>query len=387
MHYTSTFKQTYELNYNFQFSHNYQCKHKCSWECEHQKCSKLCSEPCDRSLCEEADTTLLPNCQHQSIGVCGEPTPDLCSVCDRKKVEESLFGLDFENDTRFIQLKDCGHIVEKDAILTWMKCNTESNSDTETTPMAVQFKRCPHCTTTIRHTKSLNTFISVSLRDIENIKTMIHGSNEENGEKRKGLIGQIRQILSREEFSNDPYELVATYTETLHELTSPLKRSQLNAMENKLQLVERLRVICETYFAMSNVAHKNLSHENTTAFENRLEMAAIFVRQFQNSEQEISDITTEISFIQLMGDVVVHSNHQQFNDIGRRLLNEAFKSANEYGPADGSTREKFEEDIKEACDASDFKISIFEKVMILKAMGFTKGHWYEYTCDHIKFSY
>lgn len=135
----------------------------------------------------DSDTAIL-KCKHQSFGVCGEQTPELCLLCNKGECEEVAFGLELKNDARFVVLKDCGHTVGENQILTWMK--------PEPTSTAIQLKRCPHCSTTIRHTKFLNRYIALTLRDIDKIKTIIHGSNTENKEKQKALIQNIKNVMT-----------------------------------------------------------------------------------------------------------------------------------------------------------------------------------------------
>lgn len=90
------------------------CQELCQWFCEHKRCTKLCKENCDRNVCLVPCKKLLP-CEHPCIGLCGEPCPPLCRICDKDKVEEILFGSEDEPDARFILLIDCKHIELDDA--------------------------------------------------------------------------------------------------------------------------------------------------------------------------------------------------------------------------------------------------------------------------------
>ncbi len=85
---------------------------ECSWHCKHKKCNKLCHEICDREPCDKACKQKL-KCGHQCIGLCGEPCPKLCRVCDKEQVEEIFFGDEDQPDAKFVYLFECGHIVEQ----------------------------------------------------------------------------------------------------------------------------------------------------------------------------------------------------------------------------------------------------------------------------------
>jgi len=104
------------------------------------QCSKLCHEPCDRPVCTEPCRRKLP-CSpkgdgesHYCVGVCGEKCPtiqvdgvkgkvhsfidgqvDLCAVCHPERmaeIREIFLGFEDEEDAKFIQLPECGHILE-----------------------------------------------------------------------------------------------------------------------------------------------------------------------------------------------------------------------------------------------------------------------------------
>ena len=96
------------------------CAEPCRWKCEHFKCTRLCSEMCDRPPCNEPCKRIL-KCGHPCIGLCGEKCPTKCRICDREEVCEILFGNEEDEDARFIQLEECGHVIEVMSCDKWMK--------------------------------------------------------------------------------------------------------------------------------------------------------------------------------------------------------------------------------------------------------------------------
>ena len=74
------------------------CKH-----IQNPKPGEFCDEPCDQ---------ILP-CNHQCIGLCGEPCPDLCRFCDRLTIMSTHSELQMTNhDSQYLKLQQCGHVAE-----------------------------------------------------------------------------------------------------------------------------------------------------------------------------------------------------------------------------------------------------------------------------------
>ena len=76
-------------------------------------CDKLCWEPCERPPCNEPCQQTLKKCGHPCIGLCGEPCPTKCRICDKDEVEEIFFGTEEEPEARFVLLLDCHHFFEQ----------------------------------------------------------------------------------------------------------------------------------------------------------------------------------------------------------------------------------------------------------------------------------
>lgn len=220
----------------------FQCKEKCGWGCEHLECTKRCCEPCDREICTHPSKELIKKCSHQSIGVCGEPAPQLCRICQKEKFAELLFfGTEDVENARFIELADCHHIIEVKPLIQWMSIDQNDGS--------IQQKKCPRCTALIRHTKSLNKYIQASVRDIQAIKIKTFGDHHENMEMRNRLETKLKDVLNSQSFGNDPLRVRDIYIETRNSLSESNKCTQLALIEisNKINLLEKLQNICATY--------------------------------------------------------------------------------------------------------------------------------------------
>lgn len=368
---------------------------KCEWRCDHWQCTKRCYEKCDRELCKHPNTTLLEKCGHQSIGVCGEESLQLCRICDKNIVQDIFFGTEEENDARFIQLEDCKHILEVTGLIDWMNAKSESisdiNGDNTNDRNSIQFKKCPKCNTIIRRTQSMNTYIQASLQDIHQVKLKTGGSAEENENAQRTLNETIKRILKYDSFNNDPLNLRGIYANLLNEteLKGPKSQQKSNQIlieiKNKFDLVDKLRMICIEYEGRKK-EQTNISTEFIDKFENRLRMAGAFIVKFKNCEQQRGDISTEITFLELMAEAIADGSFRIFDKNGEGVakLNNAFKAACKHGPATEIIRNEFLDYVKEAAKNSvGMGITFQEKKMVLKAMGFSRGRWYKCQNGHI----
>ena len=146
------------------------CKKPCAWQCPHKKCQRRCFEPCDRLPCNEPCTKILQKCQHQCIGLCGEPCPTKCRICDKDDLKTLLDDTSTDIETaRFVQLEVCRHVFDVSMLDCWMEKSTDK------TASGICAKVCPTCQTPIRFCPRYNNLISSANKDIEKAKLMMTG--------------------------------------------------------------------------------------------------------------------------------------------------------------------------------------------------------------------
>ncbi|XP_076812987.1 NFX1-type zinc finger-containing protein 1-like isoform X2 [Clavelina lepadiformis] len=148
------------------------CIEPCQWKCEHFQCGKRCSEPCDRPPCNEPCKKRLKRCGHRCIGLCGEPCPKLCRICDEEKVTEIFFGDENKKDSRFVELSDCGHCFTFEVLDTWFnQTDNESNSKID-----IKLKECPRCKTPVWRSTRYGQFVNRQLHVMNDVRRKIAGS-------------------------------------------------------------------------------------------------------------------------------------------------------------------------------------------------------------------
>ncbi|XP_075068955.1 NFX1-type zinc finger-containing protein 1-like isoform X2 [Mixophyes fleayi] len=140
------------------------CIKLCGWGCMHKRCTKLCWEPCDREACEEPCRKTM-KCGHLCIGLCGEPCPKKCRVCDADEVKELFFGKEADPDARFVQLMDCPHFFEVTKFSEWMEQEEEDQ--------VIKLKSCPKCSKPIKQNLRYGNLIKKTLSDLENVKEIV----------------------------------------------------------------------------------------------------------------------------------------------------------------------------------------------------------------------
>ena len=177
------------------------CKEPCQWQCEHYYCTMLCSEPCNRPPCNEPCPKLIDKCLHPCIGLCGEPCPKLCGICDREQVTEIFFGTEEDEDARFVELEDCGHVLEVTGLDHWMEMKNDKDTDA-VQDQSIKLKVCPKCKTPIRRNLRYGTIVNEVLNDIEFIKGKIFGTPAQINLKKEELLDLVETKLRTHDSSN-----------------------------------------------------------------------------------------------------------------------------------------------------------------------------------------
>jgi len=116
------------------------CHKPCRWRCEHYRCTRKCFESCNRQRCYHP-CPRINKCGHQCIGVCGEPCPQICNICDDEKFSQlyvSLNKFKTKYNTRYIQL-NCGHLFKVTELDPWIDAHSKH----------FQLISCPKCETII----------------------------------------------------------------------------------------------------------------------------------------------------------------------------------------------------------------------------------------------
>ncbi|XP_045385200.1 NFX1-type zinc finger-containing protein 1 [Lemur catta] len=344
------------------------CVEPCVWRCQHYQCTKLCFEPCNRPPCYVPCTKLLA-CGHPCIGLCGEPCPKKCRVCHVDEVTQIFFGSEDEPDARFVQLEDCSHIFEVQALDRYM-----NDQDDE---IAIKLKVCPICQVPIRKNLRYGTSIKQRLEEIEIIKEKIQGSAGEITTSQE----QLKALLERKSLL---YQLLPEDFLMLKEKLAQknLSVKDLGLVENYISFYDHLANLLESLKKVHVLEQEKV--------RTRLDQVHVWLakKRLSFSSQELSDLQSEIQRLTYLVNLLTRCKMAQGKVTGslavevssiRNILEKTCKFTQE----DEQLVQKKMEALKATLPCSGLGISEEERVQIVKAMGYPRGHWFKCPNGHI----
>lgn len=347
------------------------CTEPCSWSCQHYTCTKLCSEPCDRPPCNVPCDKML-RCGHPCIGLCGEPCPKKCRECDRDEVTEIFFGFEDEIDAYFVQLQDCRHILESTGMDTYMKGESDPGEGS-----AIKLKECPKCKTPIRRNLRYGTVINKTLNEIEKVKERILGPDTERNETSNRLRTSLQLMVGvRRTFIEDYMELI----ETLDNPNTQLRT--LFSLENMMRFYERLAKLFKNISKVDTEEQYNLK-ERLLQIKKWLGNTRSFL-----SEQGLSDLQTEVVRFTYLLQLLVKCKEAKARitpDNQREItfLRDILESNKQFTEENEILVKTKLKALDKCLPNSGLGITEDERVMIVRAMGLMKGHWFTCPNNHV----
>ncbi|XP_071503992.1 NFX1-type zinc finger-containing protein 1-like [Diadema antillarum] len=363
------------------------CKENCLWQCPHVSCLKLCGQPCDRKPCNEPCKKILP-CGHPCIGLCGEKCPSKCRVCDKEEVTEIFFGSEDDDDARFVELEDCGHIIEVDALDQYMAMSQDSD-DT----INIQLKGCPRCKTPIRRNVRYGNAIKKALSDVEAVKTMIRGSDLEIERKMEGLrskIARMRQHLAY----HDGFIVKGDFTKLLQCLEKFKHLEKAVSCLNRFAFLQALADIFAKLAARNSYSSyhsSNLSSRRTTITHQleKLKKAILEGPLDRFTEQQVKDFQQEVSRVDLSQQVFtvlsrnLPSLQQTMNSSALKSFDKLICQEEPFTKGDEHHARQLLHQVKQLTGHVVLGITDRERVQIVTAIGLNQGHWYKCPKGHV----
>ncbi|XP_063951776.1 NFX1-type zinc finger-containing protein 1-like [Lytechinus pictus] len=166
------------------------CTKRCNWNCPHSECRMLCCETCSRLPCDEPCPKQLKKCGHPCAGLCGEICPKLCRICDEVKLKE-IFASQDTDAYRFMQREECGHVFEVSELDRHIGLHQK-----KTTNSFILLKRCPKCSTPLRHSRRYGTIIKLSRRHVLHVKRKMEARKRQVMSGKRDLQQNMKRTLT-----------------------------------------------------------------------------------------------------------------------------------------------------------------------------------------------
>lgn len=140
------------------------------------------------------------------------------------------------------------------------------------------------------------------------------------------LNEEVKGIVDRDLYRTETISLRSHYM-SIYDGTESGKRNVMKprqtliALNNKFELVETLKQISLTFEKRIKSPRSKIKPGIIEKYVQRIGMVATFIKDFRNGEQQRKDVSSEMSFLHLMGAVIVKICANSYVDINEKLLN------------------------------------------------------------------
>ena len=220
-------------------------------------------------------------------------------MCHKDEVTEIFFGTEEDENARFVELADCGHLFEVKMMDQWMD-QAQERSDGKA--VDVQLKRCPKCSTPIRTSLRYGNIIKKILADFELIKRKILLGKEQ----RKIVKNRLRLGVQKiRKFDDDREKL----TRVLEQAS--LTDEQVNVYENQISFLCFLQELLEKIEECTRSEEETRRHDMFVVLATRHELKnlveelrkRVMKMRARFSDQELEELNEEMYRTQLAVDL------------------------------------------------------------------------------------
>ncbi|CAF2790891.1 unnamed protein product [Rotaria sp. Silwood2] len=360
------------------------CHEPCTNACQHTACSLLCSEPCDRKPCQHPCLKKIPKCDHPCIGMCGEPCPSQCRICNKPLVQELFFGNEDRPSSRFVNLPECNHLLsDLDRYMNDFLDKQRNGYE------SVRFPVCPRCQKPIRHCQRYIPIINQVQSWIEQIKM-----KQQNCLTKKQMIEQGNELLKKIKYSCDRIKLLEqkqfdTLIRRLDAKKESINIDEFNYMENTHEFFKEINRLLTD-------GHDKLNEEIfIQTIEPTFRHLIIYICKQCNdknarnyAQQQLNDIQNELKRICCMINYYILNNRfgSSLKIFKTEYLIEMKMLTNKTGPFTKKDYQRFK-DLVEKLKTEAFlsqSILIAEQTLsIIDIIQMETGHWFVCRNNHV----
>ena len=330
----------------------------------------------------------------------------MCRICHKDEVTRLRFGNEQDKNARFIELSDCGHVVEVKAMDFWM--DEDSGSDD------IRLKQCPICQTPIRISYRYADIVKEKLADIEKVKARMN-LEEENYQqltkklktvafslKRKypDISRQRKSLLERKHndeqmFSSSSYDILMGWLQqrkTMAELSTIKNQMKILIQIYKIRERMKLDLLKKTPYGV--LTPPSASHSDDVFLQaardidEALDHLEEDLMKFQVSYQKLVDIRDELVCVSFSlnirviqckieeGSITVASDQEIWlKTLGRKL-----EAGQKLGKETYDHIEDTINEIREECGLESLPAE--ERIKIFRPMNFYQGLWHKCPNGH-----
>lgn len=292
---------------------------------------------------------------------------------------EIFFGTEDEDDARFVQLEDCGHVFEVTGLDQWMDMAADRRAAVD-----IQMKQCPRCKTTIRRNLRYGNIINALLSDIERVKGRILGDTARNSTRQKDLLRRLVELELTEEqrrYFEDRLGIVGLAQEEVTCL-----ENVVNCLKNIVEWRKKVDDAIGVAGGEIEVRAKlnKLRAEVEPLMSWCLRQRVLFCDQeLREARLEITRFHLRLMFVQLE-EKLKKSENPRMTDAVRRRFQRSLQHLESGQPLTDATDAEARRAAEELRPLlGGLGISEAERVEIVNAMGMSTGHWFKCPNGHI----
>ncbi|KAI1716014.1 AAA domain-containing protein [Ditylenchus destructor] len=445
------------------------CVEKCHNQCEHRKCDLPCWRPCNVAPCQEPCNKVLPcspitndgkrkrkrisfhqessvspevdaaNEKHKCIGVCGEECLGVCKICNPKEFEEiqTIFlGGEDEENARFVQLKDCGHIFAVTDIDRWVQTKIaacedsnpensiqENSSESASTTVSIVPIVCPKCNTPIKRSSRYISALNKRACDIDQVKCFYRGKTKEelkadlkifHENKLEPFFKEIRDFISDSSEHCDVYtSFDSIFTQLMSVNVHNITVHWINTARNVLRIAEQLWKMFQTIregnfsFSFDSLTPEMANATNELRLYNMLSLPAnnylyteidYLLKRLGGdndigniAEMTLAQIAQEVDRLALLKDLMtylgkVFNAKKDFDAENNKRLHALLEGLHGNKEFTGEHRDALKRQFNELTEnhkVPSFGISEADRIEIVKAVGYDVRKWYKCSKGHL----
>ena len=388
-----------------------QCKKSSLIKCSHGKTFNLCQEVNEREPCNMPCSKMLEKCGHPCIGLCCEPCPSLCRICNKKEMKLSFLGTRQLKNACFVELTECSHIFEVEYLDRWMRKESSPEDN-----HVIKMKSCPKCAVPIRNSLRYGNIIKKQCADvavvrrattqfrgkigrfIDSLEDYLFRSDTDSSMKEEDSSDENSDFeLEDEDDKTIDFELerlAGRMTGFLAQNTLSLRRKTVNDV--KIELIKRIESLTREGFLNTDFTDEELGDN---CKEMIIKIANVCCEN-NITEQQLLDVDLQIDRLTLIAvankafHIFQHDNVGEENveiDGAVEIAEDVVIAASKMEIISniisqlkrGRKISKVElmsmyAEICKACEVNDFgKLNIPLEALLVERMGFAAEHWFK----------